>query len=81
MVLNSQFYRHRENVESYARGQDDFLEKELAVPKEARRHLVMFQHVPWFQDSLDEDYNIFNVDKPVRRQMLDKLNKHGVRNS
>ena len=42
------------------------------------KHLVLFQHIPWFVSEPDEDKIYFNVEPELRRTMLNKFSKAGV---
>ena len=66
-------------VEDIAKAQDDWLDSEFAkeeAKKETARpaHVILFQHIPWFLKSVDEDDNYFNISHTKgRKEMLDKL--------
>lgn len=77
IVLNSQFYKHRANLEDYAREQDVWLEKILARCKEFK-YSIVFEHIPWFLHKPDEEDDYFNVDRETRLQWLNKFHKAGV---
>lgn len=81
LVLNSQYYAHSENVPDLAKAHDDWLDQQLAESKEKKgsKHVVLFQHIPWFHDSPDEEDDYFNVKSELRKKMLDKLLAAGVR--
>ncbi|XP_054166517.1 serine/threonine-protein phosphatase CPPED1-like [Oppia nitens] len=81
VVLNSQYFKDITHVGDLAEQQSKWLD---TVLEEYRRnssykHLVVFQHIPWFLEKADEDDNYFNVDKELRLKMLDKLYEAGVR--
>lgn len=77
IVINSQFYQHREYVVEYAREQDRWLEGLLDRCKEYK-HSVVFEHIPWFLNDWDEEKGYFNIEKSIRLEWLEKFRKAGV---
>lgn len=77
IVLNSQFYEHREYVEDYAKEQDDWLEKILKQCKHFK-YSIVFQHIPWFLKDPNEDKDYFNIAKETRLKWLSKFKEAGV---
>ena len=77
IVLNSQFYEHRANVESYARQQDRWFEEVLEKCKHYK-HSILFEHIPWFLTSFDEDDQYFNINRELRLHWLRKIRAAGV---
>ena len=48
-----------------------------AAEKSGCKHLLVFQHIPWFlKDGAEED-EYFNINKDIRIPMLDKLHQAG----
>lgn len=80
IVLNSQFYEDASLVQELAQEQDVWLDKQLVEAQQAgAKHVVVFQHIPWFLRKFDEDKVYFNFELEVRLRMLDKFHKAGVR--
>ena len=77
IVLNSQFYQHRANLEDYARGQDIWLDQILDKCKEFK-YSIVFEHIPWFLQRPDEEDEYFNIDKSTRLHWLKKFKDAGV---
>lgn len=77
IVINSQFYQHREFVQDYAREQDEWLESLLSKSK-LFKHTIVFEHIPWFLQSPDEEDQYFNIRKEIRKHWLDKFKGAGV---
>lgn len=79
IVLNSQYYKERTLVQDLASAQDEWLEKVIQNAKNYK-HVVVFQHIPWFLLNPDEDDDVyFNIEKSLRMKMLDQLYNAGVR--
>ncbi|CAH1794909.1 unnamed protein product [Owenia fusiformis] len=85
IALNSQFYQDSSQVPDLKQEQDDWLDKELALYSSARnsdkqyQHLVIFQHIPWFLKTPEEENEYFNIDITVRQKMLEKFHNAGVK--
>ncbi|XP_002739121.1 serine/threonine-protein phosphatase CPPED1-like [Saccoglossus kowalevskii] len=43
------------------------------------KHLVIFQHIPWFLKDPNEEKEYFNIELNLRLRMLDKFHKAGVK--
>ncbi|UYV82528.1 CPPED1 [Cordylochernes scorpioides] len=80
IVLNSQFYENPSKpdfnqkcgqVVHLAEAHDTWLDSELADNN--YRHLVIFQHIPWFLTRPDEPKQYFNIDFDLRHKMLSKF--------
>lgn len=80
IVINSQYYWDRSLVEDIAAEHDQWLELQLSkIHCSGCKHAVIFQHIPWFLKSPDdEDYGIFTLKKENRMKMLEKFKKAGV---
>ncbi|KAH6942877.1 hypothetical protein HPB50_011389 [Hyalomma asiaticum] len=79
IVLNSQFYEDASLVQELAQEQDVWLDKQLVEVQQAgAKHVVVFQHIPWFLRKFDEDKVYFNFELEVRLRMLDKFHKAGT---
>lgn len=46
--------------------------------KTKAKHLLVFQHQPWFLEEYDENDNYFNIPKERRMPMLEEMEKAGV---
>lgn len=77
IVINSQFYQHREYVQDYAKQQDQWLESLLAKCK-SFKYSIVFEHIPWFLEHYDEEDDYFNIKKQVRLIWLRKFKDAGV---
>lgn len=77
IVINSQFYKHRQYLNDYANEHDRWLECMLQKCK-LFKHTFVFQHIPWFLEDPDEADDYFNVTKEVRMHWLNKFKQAGV---
>ena len=57
---------------------DSWLDEQLKLAKTAK-HTVVFQHIPLFLKSVDEDDEYFNLSKKDREEILGKLKDAGVK--
>ena len=78
IVLNSQYYKDGTLVEDLKREHDSWLDEQLKLAKTAK-HTVVFQHIPWFLKSVDEDDEYFNLSQKDRVEILGKLKDAGVK--
>lgn len=78
IVLNSQYYKNGSLVEDIKTHQETWLDKQLKLAKTAT-HTVVFQHIPLFVNSVDEDDDYFNIPKRDRLNILGKLKGAGVK--
>lgn len=77
IVLNSQFYVDATHVEDLKREHEKWLD-EVLQDKQSK-HILIFQHVPWFLNEPNEDKDYFNVEINARLEMLEKFSKAGVK--
>lgn len=77
IVINSQFYQHRQNVQDYAKKQDEWLQNILDKCK-LFKHSIVFEHIPWFLEHFDEEDDYFNIKRHVRLEWLRKFKDAGV---
>lgn len=78
IVLNSNLIKSAKTADLAAK-QRQWLEKALASAVAARpRHIVVFQHHPWFFHKPDEPDVYFNLPKAARQDYLSLLEKAGV---
>lgn len=80
LVLNSQFYKEASQVMDYKLEQDKWLDKQLALLNQWKpKHVVVFQHIPWFFGNPQEKDHYFNIETNLRIQMLAKFKNAGVK--
>jgi 3',5'-cyclic AMP phosphodiesterase CpdA len=80
IVLNSTVIHSPQNVESEYREQISWLEEELKKAKASdARHIVVFQHHPYFVENAQEPNQFGNIPLERRNVMLSLLHKYGVR--
>jgi len=80
IVINSQFYEDASNVPDLYKRHESWLESEMqAASDRGVEHIVLFQHIPWFVESPDEEKIYFNVEKELRMKKLEQFHKAGVR--
>ncbi|XP_070581007.1 serine/threonine-protein phosphatase CPPED1-like [Ptychodera flava] len=80
IVLNSQFYEDPSQVMELKEKQDQWLDEQLAGAQTSGcKHLVIFQHIPWFLEDPNEGKDYFNIEKELRLKMLEKFKSAGVR--
>jgi 3',5'-cyclic AMP phosphodiesterase CpdA len=79
IVLNSTVIHSPQNVASELDDQDRFLRAELdnAASSHAR-HVVIFQHHPWFLESADEADSYYNIPRVRRDALLALFRDKGV---
>nr|KAF6440241.1 calcineurin like phosphoesterase domain containing 1 [Rousettus aegyptiacus] len=74
LVLNSQFLYNCSGCPALKQAQDAWLDQQLRLAEQHRcRHAVVFQHIPLFLQSIDEDDNYFNLTRAIRRELADKF--------
>jgi 3',5'-cyclic AMP phosphodiesterase CpdA len=79
IVLNSSVIHSPSKAPALLDAQRAWLENELAVARQAgARHLIVFQHHPWFLKQADEPDEYFNIPLERRRGYLDLFRRHGV---
>jgi len=79
IVLNSSVIHSPAKAPALLDTQRAWLENELAAARQAgARHLVVFQHHPWFLKQADEPDEYFNIPLDRRRGYLDLFRRHGV---
>ncbi|VFV40129.1 calcineurin-like phosphoesterase [Lynx pardinus] len=79
LVLNSQFWYDASRCPALKQAQDQWLDQQLSVAGQREcQHAIVFQHIPLFLQSIDEDDDYFNLTKSVRREVADKLVRAGV---
>ncbi|KAJ7416055.1 Serine/threonine-protein phosphatase CPPED1 [Willisornis vidua] len=79
LVLNSQLFFDSSQCPDLKQAQDVWLDEQLAVAKEQKcKHIIVFQHIPPFLRNPDEEHSYFNLKKPVRQEIMEKLHKAGA---
>ncbi len=79
VVLNSSLIYAPQRASEEAAAQERWLGEELAAAREkGYRHLVLFQHHPWFWRAADEKKSIENLPLAARRKWLPRLAQSGV---
>ncbi|KAL4685805.1 hypothetical protein H8959_001402 [Pygathrix nigripes] len=81
LVLNSQFYQNPSKCPSLKQAQDQWLDEQLSIARQRHcQHAIVFQHIPLFLESIDEDDDdYFNLSKPARKKLADKFIHAGVK--
>ena len=78
-MLNSQFYEDSTCVKDAADKQDVWLEQQLQSDYLKRaKHVIIFQHIPWFLTDIDEKKEYSNLDPELRKSFLEKFNAAGT---
>ncbi|XP_053411790.1 serine/threonine-protein phosphatase CPPED1 isoform X2 [Nycticebus coucang] len=76
LVLNSQLLYDASRCPALKQAQDQWLDQQLRIAEQRHcQHAIIFQHIPLFLRSIDEDDDYFNLTKSVRKEMVDKLIK------
>ena len=80
IVLNSTLIRAASGAEQAANAQKEWLKAELDKTRDpdAIRHVIIFQHHPWFVERVDEPDAYNNLPLQVRKDWLDLLRRAGV---
>ncbi|RVE59346.1 hypothetical protein OJAV_G00187710 [Oryzias javanicus] len=83
LVLNSQLFFDASACPQLKEAQETWLEEQLsgaAASSSARpKHILVFQHIPLYLKSPDEEDDYFNLQKGVRQKLLDRFRKAGVK--
>lgn len=80
IVLNSMLYHSPQQTGEQRTGQDRWLRAELERVRESgARHIVVFQHHPWFLKSADETNTYFNIPLERRTPALALFREFGVK--
>ena len=78
IVINSQYYKDGTLVQEVKKEHDSWLDEQLKHARTAK-HTVVFQHIPLFLKSMDEDDDYFNFPKNDRENIREKLKSAGVK--
>lgn len=83
IVINVQYHKDPQLVPALAAEHERWLDRQLEEVKEHQgsyKHIIVFQHIPWFLRHIDEpDDEIFNIAINERRHMVSKFSAAGVR--
>ena len=80
IVLNSSLIHSPAGAPDLAAAQERWLDQELArVRQSGARHIVIFQHHPWFLKDAAEPDEYFNIPLARRGPFLDKFRAAGVK--
>uniref|UniRef100_A0A3Q4HPU9 Serine/threonine-protein phosphatase CPPED1 n=1 Tax=Neolamprologus brichardi TaxID=32507 RepID=A0A3Q4HPU9_NEOBR len=78
LVLNSQLFFDASACPELREAQEAWLEAQLSrEPKP--KHILIFQHIPLYLKSPDEEDDYFNLQRTVRQKLLDRFKKAGVK--
>jgi len=79
LVLNSGLVQSPKGAPKQAEQQDAWLKDELdKAGRDGVRHVIVFQHHPWFVESVGEPDGYHNLPRQQRHRYLDLLRQHGV---
>jgi 3',5'-cyclic AMP phosphodiesterase CpdA len=80
IVLNSSIIHSPQKTSEQLVEQERWLKKELERARgEGARHVVIFQHHPWFLSAADEPDQYFNIPRDRRTQYLSLFREFGVK--
>ena len=80
VVLDSNLIRSPESAPQAAKEQEKWLRKILTgASADPGQEVVVFQHIPYFLNTVDEGVNYFNIPEPARGKYLDLLKRAGVK--
>ncbi|KAM9716308.1 serine/threonine-protein phosphatase CPPED1 [Menidia menidia] len=84
LVLNSQLFYDASACPQQKEAQETWLEAQLSRASSASaepkpKHILVFQHIPLYLKSPDEENDYFNLQTEVRHVLLDKFKKAGVK--
>ncbi|XP_043568046.1 serine/threonine-protein phosphatase CPPED1 isoform X1 [Chiloscyllium plagiosum] len=80
LVLNSQFFQDASNCLELKEAHDLWLDNQLATAEQLKiKNVIVFQHIPVFLQSAEEENDYFNLEKSKRLDLLQKFEKGGVK--
>ncbi|KAJ6220418.1 hypothetical protein RDWZM_006230 [Blomia tropicalis] len=83
MVINVQYYKDSTKTQQLAKEHDYWIDcqlKDIRNEKNNYKHVIVFQHIPWFTHHIDEpDDSIFNIAMEERKRMIKKFSSNGIR--
>jgi len=81
IVLNSSVIHSPQETTGELEAQQQWLRAELQRARESQaRHIVVFQHHPWFLKAADEPDQYFNIPRARRAAYLNAFREFGVKN-
>ena len=78
IVLNTQLHSDPSGAPDAYHEQNTWLSKDLEQARGKFAHVIVFQHIPWFLKSAEEEDEYFNIPNVRRGPMLDMLQRGGV---
>uniref|UniRef100_A0A8C6S8U8 Calcineurin-like phosphoesterase domain containing 1 n=1 Tax=Neogobius melanostomus TaxID=47308 RepID=A0A8C6S8U8_9GOBI len=80
LVLNSQLFFDASACPQLKEAQETWLEEQLSRATEQKpKHVLVFQHIPLYLKTPNEDDNYFNLQGAVRQQLMDRFKRAGVK--
>ena len=80
IVLNSNLEKGAEKVPEEAAKMEAWFRTELAKAKQSgAKHIIVFQHIPFFLKTATEEDQYFNIPRPVRERYLKLMHEFGVK--
>jgi predicted MPP superfamily phosphohydrolase len=80
IVLNSTLIHSPQNAQAELAEQDAWLRSALEKAKQSgAKHVVVFQHHPWFLEKADEPDQYFNIPLARRTPLLELFRANGIR--
>lgn len=84
LVLNSQLFYDASACPKLKDAQEAWLEEELQRASSSSgapgpKHVLVFQHIPLYLKSPEEEENYFNLESNVRRRLMDRFKRAGVK--
>ncbi|KAM6951348.1 serine/threonine-protein phosphatase CPPED1 [Aplochiton taeniatus] len=85
LVLNSQFFYDASACPDLKEAQEAWLEEQLQKASSSSsgapgpKHLLVFQHIPLYLKSPEEEDDYFNLQTAVRKSLLDRFKRAGVK--
>jgi 3',5'-cyclic AMP phosphodiesterase CpdA len=79
IVLNSNLEKDPAKVPEEAAKMESWFAAELAKGKREGGRIIVFQHIPFFLTSADEEDQYFNIPRETRARYLKLMHEYGVR--
>ncbi|KAM4715373.1 serine/threonine-protein phosphatase CPPED1 [Anableps anableps] len=83
LVLNSQLFFNASACPQLRDAQETWLEAQLSRASSATepkpKHILVFQHIPLYVKSPDEEDEYFNLHKDVRQRLMERFKRAGVK--
>eukprot|EP00066_Takifugu_rubripes_P013812 XP_011603078.1 PREDICTED: serine/threonine-protein phosphatase CPPED1 isoform X2 [Takifugu rubripes] len=82
LVLNSQFFFDAMACPELSKAQEAWLEEQLSrvtTMEPKPKHILVFQHIPLYIESPNEEDDYFNLQKATRKRLLDRFKQAGVK--